>query len=56
MVGEASTVADAFTVFSSGLLENGLGKGKAIPDEYHSARIEAKVGRTKSDSIQGSPQ
>ena len=40
MVGEASTVADAFTVFSSGSLENGLGKGKAIPDEYHSAHID----------------
>ena len=39
IVGEASTVADVFTDFSSGAFELG-GSGNTIPDKYRTACIE----------------
>ena len=45
VVPETSTVADVFTDFSSGAIER-AGSGNAIPDEYRTAFVEARVGKT----------
>ena len=48
VVPETSTVADVFTDFSSGAIER-AGSGNAIPDEYRTAFVMARVGKTKTD-------
>ena len=55
VVPETSTVADVFTDFSSGAIER-AGSGNAISDEYRTAFVEARVGKTKTDLTHVSPQ
>ena len=55
VVLETSTVAAVFTDFSSGAIER-AGSGNTIPDEYRTAFVEARVGKTKTDLTHVSPQ
>ena len=45
-------MADVFGDFSSGVLDS----GNATPDEYRTAVVEARVGKTKTDLTQVNPQ